>query len=191
MCRVDFASTPVLPNALEHPDEWFHTVDANADGGLNYEEAIEGLKTCLDLDWRKIETDADTLWPRWDPDRNGKVSLEEANTPGTGMFAYLKEHYPKAERPPAPSIRSRPRDWFAYWDEDHSNSLDKDELCRAIIKTARMTAGACEIRAVHSFLDSTWFLFDPNGDGTLSINEFVAREGMHETLCASFPPDAL
>ena len=52
-------------------------MDENQDGKLSKEEVIQGLKICLDLDWKKIEVDSDELWENWDYNSDNFINLEE------------------------------------------------------------------------------------------------------------------
>lgn len=59
--------------------------------------------------------------------------------------------------------------WFRFFDKDHSESLDKDECVRAIIKTVDFGTDLNRIAAVRTQVDTLWSLFDTEGTGNLTL----------------------
>lgn len=156
----------------------------SSNGQLSLKEVIEGLKISVDLDWRRIESDSDRLFRRWDADNSGEISYTEFTE---GLLPYLQRHYPSAYRAPgvAPDITRQSREWFQYWDEDGSMSLERDEIARALIKTFRMTYGPILMGEISQTLDAIWGIFDQDGSGSIEIDEFISPDGLCDTILAS------
>jgi Ca2+-binding EF-hand superfamily protein len=181
-CRREFVRLVEIPKIQLDPRAWFAIMDEDNDGALTYEEIIHGLKSQLKLDWHRIETDVDTLFSKWDADRNGTVSFTEFADPSRGVMAYLQQKYPQNPRPLPPNIRADKHAWFRYWDEDNSGELDKDEVIRALVKTFRLYD--IEYHTVVNMVDIIWPLFDVDGSGKIDINEFVQPDNLADTICA-------
>ena len=57
-------------------------------------------------------------------------------------------------------------------------------MVRALIKTFHLTVD--KVDTIRSMLDSIWCLFDVDGDGGISRDEFGAPDGLAETVLASY-----
>jgi Ca2+-binding EF-hand superfamily protein len=183
MCRGSYERFLTVPSPITDPRGWFMAIDTDGNGVLTYEEVSEGLKTVLPIDWRKIESDTDKYWMRWDRDGNGVITLEEFQEKANGMIEYLNEHFRPPTNRVCPDIRTHPNDWFQYWDEDHSGSLDKGEVRRALIKTLRLFHVSVE--SVTEILEAIWPIFDHDMSGTISMTEFSARDGLADTIIST------
>ena len=84
-----------------------------------------------------------------------------------------------------PSIRHDPRGWFRYYDRDGSGKLDRREVIGAFVATF----GACEPGVLSSIVEQLWPLFDRDGNGYITEQEFVAQEGLCETMLAQMPEE--
>lgn len=183
LCRVSFTTVKLFPNPIESPREWFNFIDADNSGELSLQEVVDALQCQLKLDWRKIESDAAILWPKWDVDNSGNISLEEFLNPETGILTYLNQHYQNTNLElEVPSIVDQSREWFIYWDADHSQSLDKSEVCRALIKTFRLLGE--DTTTIASTLDNIWNIFDTDGSGEIEIGEFIASGNLADAIKA-------
>ena len=60
-------------------------------------------------------------------------------------------------------LQERKREWFGYWDEDHSESLEKDELVRALVHTFGLGKDYDKLSALRGTLDAMWCIFDEDG----------------------------
>ncbi len=116
LCRTPFLNLVALPSAVQDPSAWFHAIDQNNNGSICYDEISIGLQACLDVNWRQIDRDADTLWSRWDHDGSGNISLDEFLRPD-GILSYIREHYPTTPPRAIPVLKTDRRGWFAYWDQ--------------------------------------------------------------------------
>ena len=184
-CRAKWTTAVTLPNPIVDPRAFFDCIDADHGGCLSKSEVIDGLKATVDLDWRQIDSSVDALWSTWDRDGNGSISYEEMTAPRSGLLDYIRRNYPGQRLPESPNILQQPRQWFQYWDEDSSNSLEKDEIVRALIKTFRVTQGTVEVSTIRETLDCVFPIFDDDGSGAIDIDEFTKTDGLCDTIIAS------
>jgi len=181
LCKKHYESVSVLPIAIENPVAWLRAVDFDGDGSLSYEEIIDGLKAQVKLDWNKIEADVDKHFSKWDKDKSGSISLQEFVDPVNGVIPYMRANFaPHVAIKPMPDITNDKHGWFNYWDEDSTGSLDKTEVCRALIKTLRQV----DRQAIVSIIDCIWPMFDTDGSGSVDYNEFIAPDGLADTIRA-------
>jgi Ca2+-binding EF-hand superfamily protein len=182
ICAKEFHHTVPAPSVILDSVAWFKHMDVNDDGNLTYEELLEGLKGQLDVEWSQVEMDLDSFFHRWDTDRDGVISFEEFNDQQNGVVAYLLHNHPKNPRPEPPNLLTTGYDeWFNYWDENNSNSLDRSEVLRALIKTFKIYH--IERSAIATILDSLWPIFDTDGNGVIERGEFI-EGGLGETIAA-------
>jgi Ca2+-binding EF-hand superfamily protein len=172
----------LMPNPLDNPIEWFRAVDVDGNGHLSFQEVLKGLETALEIDWGRISAEVDTNWGEWDPDSSGEISLEEFLSKSQGLIAYLKEYYDIKDRGPPPDITKDAAAWFRYWDEDSTESLDRGEVVRAMMKTLKIRRGRTD--EVIEAINAVWPLFDTDGNGTISFDEFIERDGLADTIIA-------
>ena len=185
ICRSPFQTTQLMPDTLEFPTQWFTFFDTNGDGQLSFEELLTGLVIALPLDPRRIRADSQQLWRRWDRNGDGGIQLLEFLDRREGILGYLMERYGRGEeRTPPPLTRGSLRDWFCFWDEDGSGSLDRSEVKRALTKTLRLE-GSVDAVAMASTVDAVWFLFDDDGSGAVELGEFLRADGLAEALLAA------
>ena len=165
------------------PEGWFTFVDTDGNGQLSLKEAIDGLVSQLPLDYDRIEQDVQSLWSKWDKDHNGLLSKSEFLDQRTGMISYLLNYYSKTEPDlQPPSIKANNIEWFHFWDQNNSNSLEKSEIIRALIKTFRLDGR--ETTNIADIIDNIWVLFDTDGSGSIEIDEFVAPDNLADTILA-------
>ena len=58
-------------------------------------------------------------------------------------------------------------------------------MTRALLKTFRLRDDLRQVREIRGVVDAVWSLFDADGDGRVDRNEFLARDGLAETIVAS------
>jgi hypothetical protein len=188
VCRAPFQGVLPVPNPRDDPDAWFAAVDADGDGKLSPSEVVEVLRAQLPCDWRAIERQIvdDGAFRRWDPDGDGFIERWEMVRPG-GLLDFVRRNFPRdaSPRPPPPSLAAAPDRWFRHWDEDGDGTLDKDEVTRALVKTFQLRDDLRQVREIRGVVDAVWSLFDADGDGRVDRNEFLARDGLAETIVAS------
>lgn len=83
-----------------------------------------------------------------------------------------------------PDIRRDARGWFQFFDRDRSGRLDKTEVIQAFVASFSAT---CDPEVLVSVVDQLWPLFDRDGGGFISEEEFLARDGLCDTMLAQFP----
>lgn len=75
----------------------------------------------------------------------------------------------------APDIRTDPGGWFRFYDED-GNGLAQYEVEAAIAETFR----GAERGNMVNIVRNNWRRFDPDGSGTISIQEFLQPNGLRD-----------
>mmetsp|Transcript_62371 Transcript_62371/g.75063 ORF Transcript_62371/g.75063 Transcript_62371/m.75063 type:complete len:270 (+) Transcript_62371:32-841(+) len=68
--------------------------------------------------------------------------------------------------------------WFQYYDTDHSESLERDELISGVIRAAPKNDAANIADAVYAL----WSSWDVDGDGRISVDEFCRKGGLGEEI---------
>lgn len=187
LCNTEFYSIALVPNVLTRPEAWFRFIDVDNSESLSLQEIVDALQATLSLDWKLIEEDVTRLFGHWDVSNKGDLSMEDFLKPG-GLLQYITSHLvPPESRPPPPDIRKK-QEWFRYWDSDGSHSLDKSEICRAVVKTFRHMHNGLDDPAhnknIASFLDMVWPIFDHDGSGAIELEEFVATDNLGDTILA-------
>jgi Ca2+-binding EF-hand superfamily protein len=187
-CRTEFVSTAVVPKLEYDTKEWFDYLDEDKDGALLYEEIIDGLKAQMLLNWRSVEVEMDKHWSRWDKDGNGSISYEEFIDPDSGLLSFMKSNYPVKPREDPPNLATNKVGWFEYWDEDNTNTLEKEEVLRALIKTFHLYD--YNTSHVRDMVEAIWPIFDVDGSGSIDKEEFVSTDNLADTIIAQLTPDA-
>ena len=186
ICRAPFVKLADVPDFDANPKNWFGIVDANGDGTLSKGEVIEIMKATMAIDYKALEKNVDNLWPRWDHDGSGEIDFNELCHPKLGLLVYVRAHFARIKREPPPELNIRNLEiWFTYWDEDGNGSLEKEEILRALIKTFKLSSTPARLKEMREMLDVLWPLFDSDGSGEVELGEFIARDGLGESLCAS------
>jgi len=185
VCRCDYSVVVSLPEIDENPHAWFELVDLNHDGVLNKEEVLEVLKAQLPIDWRLLEQNIDTLFLTWDINGNGVVDEHELMNPENGIVAFVRKAFGRQNRSTPPSLEDCRHNWFRFWDEDQSNTLDKHEITRALVKTFDLEGNPDRIASMQEVVDSIWPIFDLNCSQTIDLDEFIQEGGFAEAIIAS------
>lgn len=74
---------------------------------------------------------------------------------------------------------------FDYWDEDSNGGIDSDELSRALVKTLNLSSDLHQVRSMQDTVKSIWCIFDSDGNGTIERDEFLAPDGLADTIIAT------
>ena len=100
-----------------------------------------------------------------------------------------------------------------YFDEDHSGTLEKGEVIRALIKTFRLSSDLSKVLALahptqrsslpdlpnsshcvsvcgqveemRQVVAAVWPMFDPDGSESIDRAEFLDRDGLADTVIAT------
>lgn len=189
MTRAPVASVLPVPSILEDPEGWFRACDIDGDGKLSTLEVVECLKAQLPVDNGALDTAAADrshwMWQQWDSDRSGYIERHELLHP-QGLAAYVRSAFAlsSAEAGP-PDVRNKDA-WYEFWDEDHSGSLEKEEVVRALLKTLKMTSDPAAVQRMRGTIDAIWAIFDDDGSGSIEKNEFLRPgDGLADTIIAT------
>mmetsp|Transcript_19398 Transcript_19398/g.57673 ORF Transcript_19398/g.57673 Transcript_19398/m.57673 type:complete len:335 (-) Transcript_19398:37-1041(-) len=184
VCRAPFSELRTFPS-IDDARAWFQAVDADGNGRLDQREVAAALKACLaDLDSERFDRELPTLWRRWDKNGDGTLTFDELFQ-RDGLVNYVRGAYRGHREDGEPPPLSDPRGWFSFWDYDGSNSLDKAEIHRALVKTFGLAGQYDRISTMADTLNAVWGIFDHDGSGDVDRAEFAASGGLGETLNAS------
>merc|ERR1712146_344894 len=88
------------------------------------------------------------MWQQWDSDSSGYIERNELLDP-QGLAAYVRSAFARSSADAGPpDIRNKDA-WYEFWDEDHSGSLEKEEVVRALLDSQddqRPGGGAADAR---------------------------------------------
>jgi len=186
-CRAEFDGNLRIPNVEAEPQDWFKLVDFNGDGALTVQEVMEVLKATLYIDVDRMEQDLPSRFAQWDRNNDGKIEFNEMMG-SNGLFYYVRDSF-RAENQVStiiPSIRRNRHEWFRYWDEDSSGTLDKEEVVRSFVKTFKLGTAPDQAQCLHALVSLLWSEFDPNGSGAIDIDEFCKpNSGLADMIIAN------
>ena len=177
------------------------------------------------------------LFDAWDPDGDGFIELREMVAPG-GLLEYVTREFrveTRKEPPPStstktkaargggargvffppgadpPALATHPDAWFAYWDEDGSGTLDKEEVTRALVKTlrrerekepggedegekpgrgarssyGRLLTAVAAAREARRVVDAIWPVFCADASAGVDRAAFLKPDGLAEAIVAN------
>lgn len=75
-------------------------------------------------------------------------------------------------------------EWFKYYDRDRSNALSRQEVADGLFDTFEVMPEKQE--SIQKFVDSQWYLFDPDDSKAIDIEEFCSESGLGEVLQGQF-----
>jgi len=162
----------------------------DGDGKLSRKEVIEVLKATLPVDNAEldaIKNDSNSqVWQKWDSDGSGFVEQAELLRPG-GLLEYVRGAFAAEEQSDKaiPDLKGDKNGWFRHWDEDGSQSLEQNELVRALVHTWQIEQEFDKLETVKESIAAVWCIFDHDGSGSIELEEFVAEGGMADTIIAS------
>jgi len=183
-----------VPDMRSDPEGWFGVVDLDGDNRLSRIEVVECLKAQLPVDAAALDAaaaDSDHwMWQQWDLDGSGYIERHELLRP-EGLAAYVREAFERGDRSGDIPDISRDKDaWYAFWDEDNSGALDKEEVVRALIKTFTLSTDPARVQQMRSTIDAIWPIFDEDASGSIDRAEFLRPgEGLADTIIATLGLD--
>ncbi len=187
ICRVPVYGVVNVPSCSTNPNLWFDMVDIDNDGKVSPTDLVTILRAQFLVDWRTIEKKlTGEIWPKYDVNNEGFISRDELLKPD-GLLDYLLKTFetPKRRFRNCPNLEMQPKKWFEYWDEDHSGTLDSEELIRALVKTFNLNAELRCLRAMAESVRAVWGAFDQDDKGEISLDEFIAPEGLAQSIVAT------
>lgn len=204
------ATGALISDISKNPRKWFQTFDGNNDGLLEKGDCIEGIRMTFEtLDFETIRYLLDTLWPIFDSDGSGSLTMDEFLKPG-GLCEMILAQVPtppaanSSIRPPVISIpplpplpplpppqsnpseelvlqiTRNPRRWFQLFDRNRDGLLRKSDCIEGLTKTFP----SLNASSARDLIDALWSLFDSDGSGTLDMEEFIKPSGLCDTILA-------
>ncbi|CAE7244358.1 unnamed protein product [Symbiodinium microadriaticum] len=184
--NLPVAKAEEVPSITKDPKAWFRLCDADGDRKLSRGEVVSALKAQLPLDNRAIDkfrTD-DAAWHLWDADQSGFIEYIEIMDDDKGILKFVRDSFAKvAAEAPIPDLRRDRDGWYRYWDEDESGELEFEEVVRAFGKTFQIDVGG--ISQLRESLSAVWAVFDTDNSGAVDHREFLARDGLADTILAT------
>ena len=189
LTRQPIASVLPVPDLRTDPEGWFRAVDVDGNGKLSRKEVVEALKAQLRVDNKALDAAiADPhggFWRQWDKDGSGTIEKEELLAP-QGLAHYVRSTFLKRQDTLLiPDIKRDKNAWYAYWDEDGSGTLEKEEVVRALLKTLNLQSTPAKVLEMRGTIDAIWPVFDPDGSNSIDKAEFLAAEGLANTIIAT------
>jgi len=165
---------------------WFKFVDFDHDEKLSKQEVLEALKAAVPVDPVLLMERMPNQWKsEWDKNKDGTICIEEFVSP-QGLLAYVEANIPPPQSVSAPALSEGSKEgWFRFWDVDRSNSLEREEVVRALIKTFRLSEDLASVAQMREIIDATWAIFDTDGSGSVEMGEFCMRDGLGDTVIAT------
>jgi Ca2+-binding EF-hand superfamily protein len=186
ICRAPYVQVAPLVDFDKNPKKWFDSVDADGNASLSKAEVGEVLKATMAIDYKALEKNVDALWGRWDKDGSGEVDFAELCDQKIGLLVYVRAHFARVKGVPPPPLNPKNLEiWFAHWDEDGNGTLEKEEIVRALIKTFKLSTDLKRVQDMRDVVETIWSIFDHDNSGTVDLAEFISRDGLGESLCAS------
>lgn len=196
ICGIEYEGTQMISNPSEDPVNFFRAIDFDGDGELSKEEVIDIVKATCHINWKsfqaEIEGNDSERWMQFDQNNDGRITADEFIGLG-GLLDYVLSHYPITSNNPAipaliPHNINSYNKYFDYWDKpenggDGNGSLDRSEIRRAIIKTFRQWHFNAE--GLDDTIEAFNAILDPNNDGKISRDEFLAPNGWGATIAAT------
>ena len=178
-----------VPDLRTDPEGWFRAVDVDGNGKLSRKEVVEALKAQLRVDNKALDAAiADPhggFWRQWDKDGSGTIEKSELLAP-QGLAHYVRSTFLKRQDTMLiPDIKRDKNAWYAYWDEDGSGTLEKEEVVRALLKTLNLQSTPAKVLEMRGTIDAIWPVFDPDGSNSIDKAEFLAAEGLANTIIAT------
>mmetsp|Transcript_133806 Transcript_133806/g.303501 ORF Transcript_133806/g.303501 Transcript_133806/m.303501 type:complete len:411 (+) Transcript_133806:39-1271(+) len=192
-CGVPFNTIKKMPDLIKDGREWFTVVDADCSGNLTQEEIEAGMGAVLPMDRVKLRKAIDMNWADWDPDGDGTIDLNEFLRDGKGLREFILRNLSAlskdnmvARPQDVPQLDSHPLEWFEFWDQDGSGTLEKMEIIRAMIKSFCVnTNGEPLVKPAHDMRKIAALIWHDMGYhefDSLSFTEFHRPHGFADTI---------
>lgn len=201
ICGERFSEVKPLPDFAREPKAWFTMVCVDS---MDKTETTVALACVLPCHVEALTREINERWEEWDADGNGTISIDEFLRPERGMHAWVMRDLKaltevKGGIQQAPVLDRTPRDWFVHWDTDKSGSLEKEELCRALVRTLCISDKGQphiqEAREMILLVDSLWSALGYSPIERIDFEEFARPYGLldqtlhNQAQCSYFGED--
>eukprot|EP01060_Flectonema_neradi_P004420 TRINITY_DN1284_c1_g1_i3.p1 TRINITY_DN1284_c1_g1~~TRINITY_DN1284_c1_g1_i3.p1 ORF type:complete len:257 (+),score=52.83 TRINITY_DN1284_c1_g1_i3:124-894(+) len=186
MCRVPFHSIEKMADPSRSAERWFQLVDVDQSGNLSSEEIKDVVRATCDVSEGDVDKIIDNKFDGWDKDISQGIEWSEFPQ----VITFIRERMPPKVSTTPPSITANTEGWYDYWDEDLSGKLEKDEVCRALIKAFENGQGIQRIREMRRIVATIWPLFDKDKTDSISREEFLATDSLADTIIAAISTQA-
>jgi len=188
--RAPIRSVRPVPNVQTDPDGWFAVCDVDGNGKLSRKEAIECIKAQYACDVAQLDAaltdEAHRMWRQWDVDGSGFIERHELLASPNGLALSVPRLFPPTVRGTMPNMRTDKSAWYDFFDEDHSGSLEREEVVRALIKTLGLSTNQAKVAEMRGTVQAIWPIFDTDGSGSIERGEFLRpNEGLADTILAT------
>eukprot|EP01063_Lacrimia_lanifica_P036680 TRINITY_DN7348_c0_g1_i1.p1 TRINITY_DN7348_c0_g1~~TRINITY_DN7348_c0_g1_i1.p1 ORF type:complete len:292 (+),score=92.47 TRINITY_DN7348_c0_g1_i1:55-876(+) len=183
LCNCVYESVVQLPDPKQDAGKWFHYIDADNSGALSKEEIVDVVRAVCEVDEDDVEQIIDQKFKEWDKDGSHEVDKHEFKV----VLAYIFDNLPAApimQDVPDVTLPDGLDAWFDHWDTDESGTLEKSELCRALLKTFDLGVKQERIANLQDVVHCVWPLFDPDRSDTITKQEFLMKDGLADTILA-------
>jgi Ca2+-binding EF-hand superfamily protein len=191
VCGISFNDIRAMPDLMKCPREWFVTCDADMGGELSEDEVIEALGSVLPVNRSKLSKNVRAKWSDWDPDGDGTITMQEFMQEDRGLRDWVLKNLDQIAntgnkksiiKSHMPALDAEPKSWFEYWDRDKSGSLDKEELCRSLIRTFCVddngTPVLTEAHDMREAANNLWKALGYTPFENVTFDEFVKPYGL-------------
>ncbi|KAJ9471404.1 hypothetical protein DIPPA_05239 [Diplonema papillatum] len=187
LCRQQFHGICRMPDPGQDTKRWLKLVDVDRSGYLTKAEVKEVVRSICEVSDDDVAELLGSRWKEWDPSDSGRVKLSRT----LGLLEYVHEKLGSTMRETigCPHITEDKLGWFVYWDQSGSGDLTKKEVVRALVKTFENVCRDKRDMDVQAMVDSAWPLFDTNGSNSVTKAEFLARDGLADTIIAILESD--
>ena len=198
ICYNRFTEVKTLPDLLTDPRLWFQLCDTDLTGSLDKKEVLDGLLAVLPVDRGRLENAINGSWDHWDTSGDASIELGEFIDPLSGLKAFLVKNYnvfrknanEVSKSKEVPSLDSHPKEWFEYWDNNNSGTLERIELARALVKTFCVTAwGDPMIQRAHDMSElslSVWDMLGYKPREKITFEEFMKPFGLADQVMHNY-----
>ena len=181
ICRAPFDSIEKMADPSRNAERWFQLVDVDQSGHLSREEIKDVVRATCDVSEDDVDRIIDNKFDGWDKDISKGIEWNEFPQ----VIDFIREKMPPKVSITPPNIASNKEGWYDYWDEDLSGNLEKDEVCRALIKVFENGKGIQRIREMRRIVTTIWPLFDKEKTDCISREEFLAEDSLADTIIAA------
>ena len=188
-CSATFERVVRVPNFDDDHRAWFDAVDIDGNGTLDQREVLEIMQAQFPIDYKQAEVLVPKLWSQWDQDGNGTIDFDEMVHDEHGLVAYMRRYLRRATTEggahgSVPDIRSNRREWFFYFDDDRSGTLERAEVERAFVITFSL-GDPVKSATMRETVGAVWPIFDTDGSNSIEMDEFLQADGLADSICAS------